>query len=128
MTTTGRRVLVTGSRDWTDTTTIAAVLRRWRTPGAVLVHGGARGADRIAAAIWRAWGLPTEQHRADWDRHGNAAGYIRNQHMVTAGATVCLAFILDNSRGATHCAQIAETAGIPTHRIERTSSTGRTVR
>jgi len=118
---TTRRVLVTESRDWTDTTTITAVLRRWAAPGIVLVHGGARGADRIAAAIWRAWGLPVEEHRADWDRHGRSAGYVRNAHMIAAGATVCLAFIQDHSRGATHCADTAETAGIPTHRYRHTT-------
>ena len=124
-------ILVTGSRQWTDSTTIAAVLRRWRAPGVVLVHGGARGADRIAAAIWRAWGLPTEEHRADWDRHGRGAGRVRNRLMVAAGADVCLAFIRDQSPGATHCADTAETAGIPTRRYRHTTTgraTGRTHR
>ena len=116
-----KRILVTGSRTWADATTIAAVLRRWRTPDAVLVHGGARGADRIAARIWRARGLPTEEHPADWPRHGRAAGPIRNQQMVQAGADVCLAFIQDHSRGATDCATAAEYAGIPTHRYHHTT-------
>lgn len=112
----GRRVLVTGSRDWTDQQTIAVALREWRAPGAVLLHGGARGADRIAAAVWRSWGLRDEAHPADWQRSGRGAGPVRNQLMVAAGADVCLAFINDASRGATHCAATAEHAGIPTVR------------
>ena len=112
-----RRVLVTGSRDWADRQAIAAALRDWQAPGAVLVHGGARGADRIAAALWRSWGLRDEPHPADWHRHGRAAGPIRNQQMVAAGADVCLAFIRHASRGATHCAATAEHAGIPTIRL-----------
>ncbi|MCA1707672.1 MAG: SLOG family protein, partial [Actinobacteria bacterium] len=53
----GTRILVTGSRTWTDNTAIRRALEPWRSSGAVLVHGGAAGADRIAAAIWRGWGL-----------------------------------------------------------------------
>jgi hypothetical protein len=119
MTTPGRRVLVTGSRTWTDNTLIAEHLRRAADlfPAAVLVHGDCHGADRIAAAIWRRWGLPTEAHPADWATHGRRAGHLRNAHMVALGADVCLAFIRDTSPGATACARLAERAGIRTIRI-----------
>lgn len=115
------RILVTGSREWTDFAVIVEALREWKAPGAVLVEGGARGADRLAAMIWRAWGLTVEEHPADWDRHGRRAGYRRNQQMIAAGADVCLAFILDDSRGATHCANAAEAAGMPTRRHRATT-------
>ena len=110
------RVLVTGSRTWTDTATITARLaeQAGALPGAVLVHGDAAGADRIAARIWRSWGLPEEPHPADWHQHGRAAGPRRNAHMVALGAAVCLAFIHNHSRGATHTAGLAQAAGIPT--------------
>ncbi|HEY0641295.1 MAG TPA: DUF4031 domain-containing protein [Pseudonocardiaceae bacterium] len=117
----GRRVLVTGSRTWTDRGVIADKLREAARahPGATLVHGAARGADRIAAAIWRRWGLPTEPHPvgpADWDRDGPSAGHVRNRRMVALGADLCVAFIHNNSPGATGCADHAERAGIPTDR------------
>ncbi|QIS13643.1 SLOG family protein [Nocardia arthritidis] len=115
------RVLVTGSRSWTDIGEIREALRPYRSQGATLVHGDARGADRIAAGIWRAWGERDEPHPADWERHGRAAGFSRNQEMVDLGADVCLAFIRDHSAGASHAAGVATAAGIPVHRHERTS-------
>lgn len=49
------RILVTGSRDWTDGSTIRVVLASLadRNRTAILVHGDCRGADWIARDIWR---------------------------------------------------------------------------
>ncbi|GAA3638091.1 hypothetical protein GCM10022267_25750 [Lentzea roselyniae] len=118
------RILITGSRRWTDVNRVRRMLAVVRAlyPTAVLVHGNCRGADRIAAGIWRSWGLPTEAHPADWDRHKRAAGPIRNRHMVRLGAVLCVAFLRPDSRGSVHCAQLAERAGIRTIRIHQGGS------
>ncbi|MFD8500133.1 DUF2493 domain-containing protein [Amycolatopsis sp. NPDC059657] len=121
------RVLVTGSRTWTDTAVIRDVLAEmWRRyPGAVLVTGGCpRGADRLAEDCWAHWGGQVERHPADWNL-GRAAGFLRNQAMVDAGADHCVAFIHANSRGATHCAASSRAAGIPTT-VHRTDCLERT--
>ena len=112
-----RRVLITGSRTWTDTGAIRDALAAvWGNGDAVLVTGACpRGADRLAEACWTRWGGQLERHPADWDRHGRGAGLRRNADMVAAGAHVCLTFIRNNSRGASHTAALAEAAGILTH-------------
>jgi hypothetical protein len=109
------RILVTGSRDWTDRDTISVALRGYydRNRTAVLVHGAARGADLIAAGIWYLLGGQLEAHEAKWRTQGTAAGVIRNQEMVDAGADVCLAFPLGESRGTRDCMRRAAKAGIP---------------
>ena len=110
------RVLITGSRTWTDHTTIRTSLAAVWHPDTVLVSGACpRGADALCEACWTAWGGQIERHPADWTRHGQAAGFRRNQHLVSLGADVCLAFIRDHSPGATHTAAIADAAGIPTY-------------
>ena len=130
------RVLVTGSRTFGDVTVIRDALAvAWQQlPGAVLVVGAcSRGADLLAEQCWTHWGGQVERWLADWRgscaascppghrRTGGrgesicpAAGMVRNAAMVAAGADLCLAFIRDRSRGATHCATTAQKAGIPT--------------
>jgi YspA, cpYpsA-related SLOG family len=144
------RVLVTGSRDWGNSIMIRAeldavcdaVLER---PGGslvpcILVHGACpSGADAMVSAWCRdrahalPWYLREEPHPADWRPDGvldKAAGFRRNAHMVSLGASVMLAFIMPcadlkcrrpgahGSHGASHCAQLAEASGILTRRFE----------
>lgn len=124
------RILVTGSRDWTDREAIEeGITGYWWDAGCsrdvTVIHGHCpRGADRIADEVCTGatvLGEPVivERHPAEWDTHGKAAGFIRNQQMVDLGADVCLAFIKGGSKGATDCANRAESAGIPTVRIVR---------
>ncbi|WP_440066411.1 SLOG family protein [Streptosporangium sp. OZ121] len=121
------RVIVTGSRDWPDLMTVCTALdaayrdaeRRGLLPLEV-VHGGCpTGADAMAAA----WAYLSAQdldravvehvYAADWETHGRAAGPMRNQRMVNAGADRMIAFNLNNSSGTSGTIKLAEDAGIP---------------
>ncbi len=127
------RVLVTGSRDWTDRNVIAQALLDARdkppagaTPGRMVLVSGAcpTGADRLAEQLADRWDWQVERHPADWASHGKAAGFRRNEHMVALGADVCLAFLgpcssascreprPHGSHGTKHCAGKAADAGV----------------
>ena len=84
-------------------------------PDAVLVHGGARGADRLAAQMAEHYEMKTESHPANWDRDGIAAGLIRNQHMVDLGADLAVVFLVDGlpCKGTRDCLRRIEKAEIP---------------
>jgi SLOG family YspA-like protein len=112
------RILVTGSRDWTDVKTIAAVLffEVEAHPDSQLVVGDATGADALARDWWvRVRGAEPEVHYADWKRLGKAAGPARNQVMVDSSVDVCHAFPLPNSRGTFDCMRRAAYAGAPVY-------------
>lgn len=107
-----KRIIVTGGRRYHDTATIRRVLKEYhQTPPPTLVHGGAPGADSEAAYVagylldWR-----VEEHSADWQRHGRAAGPIRNQQMVNSGADLVIAF--PGGRGTADLIRRARAAGI----------------
>lgn len=117
------RVLVTGSRLWTTPADIYKALDEYLAadPNLIVVHGACRtGADAHADAWCRRMSVAVERHPARWRPHGiynPQAGLVRNRAMVELGADVCLSFIRDGSRGASHCARLAEEAGIPVRRF-----------
>lgn len=131
------RILVTGSRDWTDRDAVYHALNQiceerglnyipdehgntMPDPSKVtVVHGACpTGADIIADDWCISADFLAERHPADWGTHGKAAGPIRNQEMVDLGADICLAFPLGASRGTRDCMRRAEAAGIPVKVIE----------
>jgi hypothetical protein len=132
-------VLLTGSKAWTDARPIRQHLERIRDqhPGEQLVlrHGRAKGADTIGHWIGVKLGYQPDPHPARWnapcdplycrphhrkrDRLGRlycpAAGARRNQHMVDLDPRPAegIAFIRNNSPGASHCVRAMRAAGIP---------------
>ena len=116
------RILVTGSRIWTDVDAVAltlySVVDDLHPKYVWVVHGDCPlGVDRIARLIAGVNRWNDERHPADWDTYGRRAGYVRNAEMVKLGADICLAFIKNKSRGASMCADLAEKNGIPTRRF-----------
>lgn len=117
-------ILVTGSRDWTDRTTLHnALVAQWFAAGrpekVVVIHGNARGADKMAGSMARSLGFDVRRYFAPWKSKRRSAGPIRNAWMVKQKPDVCLAFIKDASPGATGCAKLAEDAGIETFRFTK---------
>lgn len=108
-----KRLLVTGSRDYSDWRKVERVLALFAPSAPVLVHGGAPGLDTLAAAIWTRWGGDVLAVPAQWAKLGKRAGPIRNQLMVDLGGYIaCLAFPLADSVGTRDCMRRADKAGI----------------
>jgi YspA, cpYpsA-related SLOG family len=105
------RVLVTGSRNWTEYRIVyRALFDLMEHPWAgisreqiVIVHGGARGADDHAERAAKDIGYRTELHRPDYKAHDpKVAPLIRNDAMLDSGVDLVLAFMLGTpERGGT---------------------------
>ena len=106
-----RRVAIVGSRDYPDLDAVRAYINTLpaRT---IVVSGGARGVDRTAANAALARGLKVEEYLAEWDKHGKAAGYLRNRTIVGV-ADRLVAFWDGASKGTAHSIQLANEKGIP---------------
>lgn len=108
------RVLICGDRNWDD---YAAVERFVSTldADAVVIEGEARGADTMARVAADARGLIVLRFPALWDRHGRAAGAIRNHQMLTEGAPTLVAYFhsnLEASKGTKDMVTRARAHGI----------------
>lgn len=79
---------------------------------AVVIHGGAHGADEGAAQWGASENIPVHCFPADWRKYGKAAGPIRNQKMLTeANPDLVIAFA--GGRGTDDMVTRAKFSGIP---------------
>jgi hypothetical protein len=110
------RLLVTGSRDWSDVEVIATELQfvAKKYKNVVLVSGHAIGADRIAESVAEKLGWVVEIHEPDWTLHGKSAGFKRNTTMLETDVQAVLAFHKDNSKGTADTIKKAKERKIPT--------------
>ncbi len=122
------RILCTGSRDWSGNDaiieTIESVAKEFgfsaRRQELTFVHGACpTGADAMVDRAALTLSYRVERHPADWERHGKAAGPIRNSVMTLLGADLCLAFWDGFSRGTLDCITQAVKTGIPVRIIPR---------
>ena len=84
--------------DWPGDQVAAALLQASAgRPVELLLHGGARGADRLIDHAARSMAWPVEVIPAEWGRYGRAAGPLRNGLMLRRAleeATPALASVL----------------------------------
>ena len=80
-----KRILICGGRDYADNSKFDQVmdsLLQHFDPCFCVIHGGARGADAMAAKWAEIIGRPTLSISANWNYYGKQAGHIRNQWML----------------------------------------------
>ena len=120
------RVLVCGGRDFEDRNLLYRTLYEfcdkrdlWTEPdeygnklptGLIVIHGDAKGADRIADDWAIVNWVPVEAYPAEWQKNGRRAGPIRNHLMLSKGVDVVIA--MPGGRGTEHMKNIAKAKGV----------------
>lgn len=106
------KLLVTGGRSYSDHKRLSDELNKLEDQLDEIAHGGAKGADTLAGTWAVGHGIPCRVFPADWERHGRAAGPIRNREMLQAfRPDRVLAFT--GGVGTADMVSLAEAAGIP---------------
>lgn len=108
------KILICGSRDWTDNRAIFEVIDSLSS-GSIVIAGAARGADRIAEKLAEEKGdLTVESYPANWNKFGKRAGYLRNIEMLDQNPDRVYAFPLGESKGTNHIIKESIKRGIHT--------------
>ena len=97
------RVIIAGCRDFDNYELLKEkceyyLQNKMQTHNVIIVSGHASGADTLGERFAAEHNLLCELHPADWDKHGRAAGPIRNAEMADV-ADALIAFWDGMSRG-----------------------------
>ncbi len=81
----GQTWLICGGRDFTDADMFNSAMNDLvdlKGLPRTIVQGGAKGADELASLYTARFGIELRTVWPDWNKHGRAAGPIRNQEML----------------------------------------------
>lgn len=100
----GIDVIVTGGRDYADAEMVKSILDLFDI--GLIIQGGASGADNLAMKYAYDNHIGLVEVQADWDKHGKAAGPIRNKAMLELyPAAIVIAF--PGGAGTANCVRQA---------------------
>jgi hypothetical protein len=108
-------IIICGSRTWTNETIIENYLDTV-PKDTIIVHGAARGADRIAGKVAKRLGFEVREYPAQWEQFGLRAGPMRNIQMLEVEhPRRVVAFRMDGvSKGTDHMLTSAHRYHVPT--------------
>lgn len=104
------KLIVAGSRDFNDYAFLKQKLEYLLqnvNDEIEIVSGKAKGADSLGEQFAKEKGYKIKEFPADWNKHGKAAGPIRNGEMGRYG-DACVVFWKNRSRGSQNMIDVAK--------------------
>jgi hypothetical protein len=118
------KILVCGDRNWTnDSLVYSALIAHAAT---IVIHGNARGADKLADLQARKLHLEVRAYPANWATEGRAAGILRNKRQYDLEKPdKVLAFHnhLERSKGTKHMIEYAQQDMCPVYLYKELNNT-----
>ena len=111
------KILVTGGRDFDQADVVNQTLDELhaQTPITLLVHGAAKGADRLAAAWAATNGVPEHASKPNYGRYGRGAGLKNNDDMLATQPDLVVAF--PGGKGTADMVRRARNAGLKVQQV-----------
>ena len=107
------KTAVIGTRTFDNYAELCETLGNLANTPTEIISGGATGADALAERYAKDNNLPLAIFRANWEKHGKAAGPIRNQ-IIIENCEQLVAFWDGQSKGTSHTIKTAKAKGKPT--------------
>ena len=110
------KTIIAGSRNITDYNLLKQAIKESCFEITEIISGGARGADSLGEQYAKENSIPLKIFPAEWDKHGKAAGFIRNEQMAKyiEGSGQLIALHFKESKGTAHMISLANNYGIKT--------------
>ena len=102
---------IIGTRTFTDYQRLKSILDKIKSKYEIesIISGGASGADTMAEIYARENNIPLTVYKADWDKYGKRAGFIRNKYIID-DCDICIAFWDSKSKGTKHSIDLAKSS------------------
>jgi hypothetical protein len=102
---------------------ICELLKSFRAADVGKIHVGcAKGLDELVRRQFQGWAEVFFQvHRADWEKHGRAAGPIRNREMLQAAGPRAILIAFPGGAGTANCIDQALGMGYTVLRVDHPS-------
>lgn len=108
------KLAIVGSRDYSDIEQARKIFKNFfKAHTKEIISGGADGADSIGASLASENDITLTEHRPDWQKHGKAAGMVRNK-LIIDDCHMVLAFWDGKSKGTANSLGHARRQGKPT--------------
>lgn len=110
------KVIIAGSRDITDYDTVVESMGDCSFDATEIVSGCAKGVDTIGERIADNLDIPLKKFPANWDKHGKAAGPIRNRQMAEYADAAIV--IHNGSKGSLNMIQQMKKLNKPVYEVK----------
>lgn len=77
----------------------------------LIIQGEAKGVDYCAKSWAKLYGIPCAGYKADWEKYGKSAGFIRNKQMLNEGKPD-LVVAFPGGKGTKMMVELAKKAGV----------------